>query len=99
MSAIGPGDWVELIGPKGVTSPVCPEFVGGGLYCVEELVWTASCRVCGSKEHAGLHIVGKPRTKHGWAGCIWRPIYRPKSELIEILKQPAPDAVHELEDA
>lgn len=92
---IGPGDWVELIGPKGVTSWVCPDFVGGGLYCVEELVWTAPCSKCGSSEHAGLHLVGKARAKHGWAGCIFRPIYRPKSEIIEALKAPAPERITE----
>ena len=88
MSAIGPGDWVEAIGPKGVESPRAPGVFGGGVYCVEALVWTnPHCGGCGG-EHAGIHLVGKARARNGWRGCEFRPVYRPKADLIESLKAP-----------
>lgn len=95
MSAIGPGDWVEALGPRGAVSWTGAR--AGGVYCVEALVSTAPCDLC-PDDHPGLHLFGIQRHPHGWAGCQFRPIYRPKADLIEQLKQPAPDAVRELED-
>lgn len=95
--AIGPGDWIEpVVLAAGVAAPACPQVVGGHVYLCEELVWSDACQVCDG-DHPGLHIRGVPRIKHGWAACEWRPVYRPRADLIQSLKQPAP--TRELEEA
>lgn len=102
MSAIGPGDWVECLTP----SPDTNACVEGGLYCVEALVPAfGGCPVCDDDMPEGMIFAGHPREPawggylKSWCPCRFRPIYRPKSDFIEQLKQPAPDIVREFEDA
>jgi hypothetical protein len=87
MSAIGPGDWVECV-KDSVDIP--GTFVVGSLYQVTKL--TKTCPRMGP----GVQILGKPSQselrftgKYGWAIHLFRPIYRPKADLIESLKTPA----------
>lgn len=86
MSApIGPGDWVECVDTR--DSPVV---VLHAIYLVEDTAWHRDipCLI--------LRGVVSPRGFRKVRADCFRPIYRPKSELIEQLKQPAPDAVREL---
>jgi hypothetical protein len=91
---IGPGDWVECV------SDDAKPMVRGRIYQVARAHRTdAACTTCGDADGAALEIVGHPHPL-GWGfciGCEVRPIYRPRSDFIESLKQPAPPAVRELE--
>jgi hypothetical protein len=96
MSApIGPGDWVECIAP-------CEEYGlrAGAIYCVEEVAEPAtdgSCQHCsGGCFGVLVSEAWLPVAEGYWCGARFRPIYRPKSSIIEQLKQPAPDVVREL---
>lgn len=100
MSAIGPGDWVECL--KG--SSMISDCVPGGLYCVEAIVPAeGECPQCGDDTPEGLLFSGHKKRLSpcglywSWCPCRFRPIYRPRAEFIESLKQPAPS--RELEDA
>lgn len=106
MSAIGPGDWVECIQTvdEGVLDA---RLLGGGriykgrLYCVEAIMegadengdWDIGLRLTDPETHR-TQADGTPG---GWCVDLFRPIYRPRTDLIETLKQPAPDAVRALE--
>lgn len=84
MTAIGPGDWVECV------AIVAPEeggvragFVVGELYCVIEVINH-------SDGVPGLEFSNAPPSGvGGWHSEYFRPIYRPKADLIESLKTPA----------
>lgn len=90
--AIGPGDWVECIGPTGVASNQRPDIVGGRVYQVDGLVSGFRCSRCDSFDHPGLHLVGIWRHEPGgFGGCQFRPIYRPKVETFSALLRPAPE--------
>lgn len=91
MSAIGPGDWVEWLGyPNGHAgnTHVASSLQRGCIYCVTEIgrfcqtadgtIWP-SIRVSGVSTHDADGIP----VSYPVAG--FRPIYRPKSELIEQL--------------
>lgn len=87
MSApIGPGDWVEC-----VATSVDFGFRPGQIYrCTGAPPKVLPCKTCG-KEHTGLTLSQAPAPRPAtwlWPICCFRPIYRPKSELIEQLKQP-----------
>lgn len=100
MSAIGPGDWVECVdaSPRYVPgvgmSPVPAPLVKGAVYRVERVVYDARW------DETGIVLDGIRENAWRIDGAFnvdrFRPIYRPKSEIIESLKQPAPDAVREL---
>lgn len=89
---IGPGDWVECIG-----GPTFPDNEGkvvvGNLYRVKAMIPKIYCS-CG-KQHEGLRFHGvlnphdpKGIDSHWWGICCFRPIYRPRQELIKQLKAP-----------
>lgn len=88
MADIGPGDFVECVR---VTKPNSA-FAMGAIYVVEAVIKPTSCDLCASPCH-GLHLVGMHRHPHGWCINCFKPVYRPKSDLIETLKQPAPEMV------
>lgn len=82
-SAIGPGDWIECINSDRADS----HRLGRIFQC--ERVWEAA--QCGRRHGAcgGVSLVGDPEPHpFGWALCCWRPVYRPRSSLIEALKAP-----------
>lgn len=86
---IGVGDWVEAFQSRSGGNSVPASKFGfrlGGIYRVSELVWDVHCS-CGD-DHAGLNFHTMPQHPYGFAGCQFRPIYRPKSEIIEALKAP-----------
>jgi hypothetical protein len=85
--SIGPGDYVECLRPVGEKGRI--ETIPGNVYRVRDVgeqgggVW--------------LSIVGIPDPNQlgypcpGWGAEAFRPIYRPKAELIASLKQPSPE--------
>lgn len=86
-AAIGPGDWVECVRLGG---PYPPGFDNrflrvGQVYRVLSVVQTQRGDAVELEE--ATHI-----TPDGWRACFYlkcfRPIYRPKAELIESLKAP-----------
>lgn len=91
MSAIGPGDWVERWRPW----PGRAATVVGAIYRVEDVSPVENDCV-GCEGCAGLKLQGvKPIAFDGYpcdwvSACFFRPVYRPKSEIIEALKHPAP---------
>jgi hypothetical protein len=105
MSApIGPGDWVECVDASPHRGALDPSTIIalslGALYQVREV----ADGFAGGELRHGLLLVGlKNRTNRDGLEFAYdverfRPIYRPKSSIIEQLKQPAPEAVRELED-
>ena len=107
--AIGPGDWVEALG----SDPAYDGFIAvtkGEIYCVEAAFpATGHCSACGVMGLALLLVGDRPDpfgNTDSWCGeCGFRPIYRPRADLIESLKAPpleappAPTAPKVREDA
>lgn len=88
MTAIGPGDFVECV--SAVNTCHLPNgYAHGCVYVVEECFrefgWDA------------LNCVGMARPadigsdQRGWPIEAFRPIYRPRADLIETLLAPAPE--------
>lgn len=102
MSSIGPGDWVERIAenmPASYVIIVGHAVYPGGVYQVRD-VSDYLCRERGRE--AGLRLVGViASTSDGshidgwWPAHKFRPIYRPKPELIETLLKSADEPVRE----
>jgi hypothetical protein len=105
---IGPGDFVECVHAdaiRGVWAGQCWEpgaaLTKGAIYTVREVF----IDVAGREALDLVEVQRGPEAVKGWGGRIgyaperFRPIYRPKSDLIESLKQPAPPVVRELLDA
>lgn len=92
--AIEPGMWVERWRPY--SGP--QDTVVGQIYRVEEVGPVWDCMACDSR-CGGIRLAGvKCTSPGGWnSSCCFRPIYRPRADLIESLKAPSPS--RELEDA
>lgn len=90
MSAIGPGDYAEYIADDS------DHFSKGDIVRVRAFALDClPCVSCGD-DAPGIELDGVWDPYAAFCGaCELRPIYRPKSEVIESLKQPAPDAVRE----
>jgi hypothetical protein len=93
MSAIGPGDWVECVDPKGADW-----LTFGAIYLVDDVrKFHGACGHCGRKgadcDNTGLLLGGIRGIRPGCAdyNCsrCFRPIYRPRAELIETLLRKA----------
>jgi DNA-directed RNA polymerase subunit RPC12/RpoP len=91
MSAeIGPGDWVEAL----ITVPGsfgCQTIVAGELYrvrAINENDWI--CTDCGHDNGIDIELCGDSEGDDGeaWCPCAFRPIYRPRTSLIEDLSRP-----------
>lgn len=83
-AAIGPGDWVERVrGGNGLNA--------GSMWRVEDIDaaggWCVACGPSAGSIGLLLHGIRHPSHKP-WCSCGFRPIYRPKSEIIEALKAP-----------
>ena len=94
MSAIGPGDWVECVdagSPRGKRGPV---LVLGKVYCVDGVVHQDYPCLHDGCGHNLLEVAG---VNHELPCCPsrFRPIYRPKADLIERLMQPIDEPVKE----
>lgn len=100
MSAIGPGDWVErdpdFRNPRRAI-PKSEVSVRGGWPEFGKLYQVRDMQVLRGEEGClwqGLRLVGVVATISGHPDAYWpaegfRPIYRPKADLIESLKVPA----------
>lgn len=76
---IGVGDWVECIRTAG---PVSAASWLGRIFQVSEVgAWR-------DQTFINCHGLPKPTSYPGWAAECFRPIYRPKRELIEALSKP-----------
>lgn len=93
---IGVGDWVEFIGSS-LPPPPSRDGVGpvlGRIYCVRQLRPRVRCT--DGVVRPGLRVFGvRQFVKTTGKECSYplihfRPIYRPRAEIIEALKQPAP---------
>lgn len=100
------GDFVECIGDVSRSAHVTPVRTGG-IYCVEAIVPAiGDCPACGEWDDTGLIFSGHPKQRAflsedeaddlllSWCPCRFRPIYRPRADLIESLKAP-PERVRE----
>jgi hypothetical protein len=92
VSAIGPGDFVECVHCGG---PFPAGFTVANIYQVSEVgLWHG---------YPWINVDEMPTPRDfghsapGWAAECFRPIYRPKSSIIESLKQPvsSPERVEE----
>lgn len=86
MSDIGKGDWVECIhgNPVDKPSPGQKLLSIGAIYQVEEVGHYAPL----SADYVVIVGFYSDHPTRGWLASAFRPIYRPKSEIIEALKQP-----------
>lgn len=101
MSAIGPGDWVECINDAPRKGPGKPFafLVKGRVYCVSSLHFHPALKI------PSLCVIGGPKfcEKLSCDGLFgghgvdrFRPIYRPKSELLESLLRKSDEPVKEM---
>lgn len=79
---IGPGDWVECVRSRSL--------LVGGLYYVETIDSRERDCPCHGRSPFGLFLRDQPNASgsSGWCGLNFRPIYRPKSSLIQSLLKP-----------
>jgi hypothetical protein len=104
MSAIGPGDWVEFLGDRpGTAGPA--RLVGklevGRLYVVRALKRGWDALAGGVSE--GVQLVGvygyhADGAEGAWHPALFRPVYRPREDLIATLLEPLPAEVREVEE-
>lgn len=94
MSDIGPGDWIEAVATA--TEPYSYQCIRqGAIYHCEDVAPATFgiCPRCGTDGEAGVGVVEAPVIYPGgqrgaWPLCLFRPIYRPKSSLIQGLLEP-----------
>ncbi len=84
MSAdIGPGDWVECVRPSRMRP---------GALRVGAVYQVVSCTPEDRHGIPGVTIKGVPAVyEHagfGWAVFMFRPVYRPKAEILDGLREP-----------
>jgi hypothetical protein len=94
---IGPGDWVEVVRLSGdpAEDAAMPMH---SIWCVEAATDTGlACDHCTPGAYPALKLVGNP--DDDWCGCSYRPIYRPKADLIQSLKAPPNLSPREVEVA
>lgn len=94
MSAIGPGDWVECVNarPSHWYGYDCG-LVVGAVYQVRAIIPAAISPFGDTGLGLHLHEIVRPLdvdwgTEPAFCATRFRPVYRPKSELIQGLLQP-----------
>lgn len=104
MSAIGPGDWVECVDGgawrDGLKLPARHEgrpIVPRHVYQVREVIIGRGA----NGPEPGLRFVGirafnDAGLEGGWPMAGFRPIYRPREDLIQTLLQPLPADVEQV---
>jgi hypothetical protein len=89
---IGPGDWVECVNRTSQWGGLlggCDRLRVGALYQVVAVDRNPDDPAVLLAEARSDHVSGMFSASH------FRPVYRPKSDFIEKLKQPAPAREHE----
>lgn len=96
---VGPGDWVECIDASTPANRTYNPLALGALYCVDAVIPRSNtCPRDGCTCVLRLaKVVTKPPHMPGFCPSRFRPVYRPKAEVIQALLQPAP--AKETEDA
>lgn len=97
MSAIGPGDFVECICNQVAGCWPQDKLVVGRVYRVTKVGLTPPNDIYPDVPWVRLEGVQEDPRRWGFRAEWFRPIYRPNPGLIASLKQPAPDAVRDLE--
>ena len=95
MSAIGPGDWVECVDMVSDFSGGCEVWLDDALPIEGQIYQVSDAWI--DDDGYSVILVGWEREKArldwgrrcGFAIERFRPIYRPKADLIESLKTPA----------
>ena len=87
---IGPGDWLEAL----CDGAVCG-VIKGAIYCVSEVGEPHDCPGCG--RCFGVNLVGVPTPAqiglvapdrpNMWAACEFRPVPRPKSDVVDVFRR------------
>lgn len=81
MSAIGPGDFVECVS-RSANFP--DRLADGAIYSVRAVVPGPF-----KNSDFGVHLREVDNANpNGWSNHLFRPVYRPKQELIQSLKAP-----------
>mgnify|MGYP006967776509 FL=1 len=93
MTAIGPGDWVECVGyalGKRGFEPRGPTPKKGEIYQIEAVVMgrLRDGAVEPAYRLVGWHVPSETGARIVYHHSGFRPIYRPKADLIERLMQP-----------
>lgn len=98
MGPIGPGDWVECLRTWPSLDGSSEGFRVGGLYCVEAVYdsdeYCDHCRTC-----CDALSFSNIAPDQGWISCAFRPIYRPREDLIQQLLQPVSETVRDVVSA
>ena len=93
---IGPGDFVECI----MQDDQFPEMRPGSIWCIEAILPDPGFGCENSRECREPSLKFTAHPDDNWCACAYRPIYRPRADLIESLKAPPKVApVRESEDA
>lgn len=61
----------------------------GSVYRVRDVFPRVLMWPCGKGSRIALTVQEQPE-RWGWCACMFRPLYNPKREFIEGLKEPAP---------
>lgn len=99
MNAIGPGDWVECVDTSAPpfptftnTSSVPAVLAKGGVYLVEQVV--------SSLQGRPMLVLKQVKALRNHLGAFYayrfRPVYRPREDLIQQLMQPLPADVEQV---
>lgn len=85
---IGPGDWVECVQNRHPTTLPPRGLIVGRCYMVSAAGVTPAHDVQPGVPWVRLVGVPDPAPKWGYRAAWFRPVYRPKADLIESLKAP-----------
>lgn len=89
MTAFGPGDWVECVDDGARDGyPPPPHLYRGSVWVVERVFLDVGDVIVCRLQSYPHHLIDNHA---GWNINRFRPIYRPKADLIERLMQPVPD--------
>lgn len=84
MSAIGNGDWVQLLHDSRWINAK-----RGDVFCVEATFAVGDCEGCSSSACVGLHLYDVPKPREfglahlAWSGCSFRPLGGNASKTIK----------------
>lgn len=95
-AAIGPGDFVECVSVRTERGYLGARLTVGRVYVVEAAGVTPPGDTIPNVPWVRLvGVVSDPKT-WGFRAALFRPIYRPRADFIEALKQPTPARTREV---